>query len=40
VSLKGAGPDRDEAGRRTLEKLSSKASQAVEREIQRVLFGK
>ena len=40
VSLKGAGPDRDEAGRRTLQKISSKASEAVDREIQRVLFGK
>jgi hypothetical protein len=40
VSLKGAGPDRDEAGRRTLQKISSTASEAVDREIQRVLFGK
>jgi hypothetical protein len=39
VSLKGAGPDRDEAGRRTLEKISSPASQAVEKEIRRALFG-
>jgi hypothetical protein len=40
LSIKGAGPDRDEAGRRTLEKISSPASEAVEREIQRVLFGR
>jgi hypothetical protein len=40
VSLKGAGPDRDEAGRRTLQKISTKASEAVDREIERVLFGK
>jgi hypothetical protein len=39
LSIKGAGPDRDEAGRRTLEKLSGEASRAVEREIRRTLFG-
>jgi hypothetical protein len=40
VSTKGAGPDRDEAGRRTLKKLSASAGKAVDREIQRTLFGK
>ncbi len=40
VSTKGAGPDRDEAGRRTLKKLSALAEKAVDREIQRILFGK
>ena len=40
VSTKGAGPDRDEAGRRTLKKLSDSAGNAVDREIQRTLFGK
>ena len=40
VSLKGAGPDRDESGRRSLEKISSKAAKAVENEIKRILFGK
>ena len=40
VSTKGAGPDRDEAGRRTLKKLSNAAGKAVEKEIQRALFGK
>jgi hypothetical protein len=40
VSTKGAGPDRDEAGRRTLKKLSVPAGKAVDREIQRTLFGK
>jgi len=40
VSTKGAGPDRDEAGRRTLKKLSRSAGKAVDREIQRTLFGK
>ena len=40
VSTKGAGPDRDEAGRRTLKKLSDSAGKAVDREIQRTLFGK
>jgi len=40
VSTKGAGPDRDEAGRRTLKKLSGSAGKAVDREIQRTLFGK
>jgi len=40
MSLKGAGPDRDESGRRSLEKMSSKASRAVENEIKRILFGK
>jgi hypothetical protein len=39
ISLKGAGPDRDEAGRRTLEKISDNASRAVEKEIRRTLFG-
>jgi len=39
LSIKGAGPDRDEAGRRTLEKLSGEASRAVEKEIRRTLFG-
>jgi len=37
---KGAGPDRDEAGRRTLKKISSAAVRAFDREIQRTLFGK
>jgi hypothetical protein len=36
---KGAGPDRDEAGRRTLKKISVSASRAFDREIQRTLFG-
>ena len=40
LSLKVAGPDRDEAGRRGLEKLSVTTSTAVEKEIQRILFGK
>ena len=40
VSTKGAGPDRDKAGRRTLIKLSNSAVKSVEREIQRYLFGK
>lgn len=40
ISTKGAGPDRDEAGRRTLKKLSASAGKAVDREIQRTLFGK
>ena len=40
VSTKGAGPDRDEAGRRTLKKLSVSAGMDVDREIQRTLFGK
>ena len=40
VSTKGAGPDRDEAGRRTLKKLSVSAGKDVDREIQRTLFGK
>ena len=40
VSTKSAGPDRDEAGRRTLKKLSASAGKAVDREIQRILFGK
>ena len=40
VSTKGAGPDRDEAGRRTLKKLSASAGKAVDKEIQRTLFGK
>lgn len=40
LSVKGAGPDRDEAGRRTLKKISSKASEAVEKEIKRTLFGR
>ena len=40
LSLKAAGPDRDEAGRRGLEKISVKASMAVEREVQRILFGR
>lgn len=40
LSLKAAGPDRDEAGRRGLEKMAGKASQAVEKEVQRILFGK
>ena len=37
---KGAGPDRDEAGRRTLKKISTPAARAFDREIQRTLFGK
>jgi len=40
LSLKEAGPDRDEAGRRSLEKISYQASDAVEAEIERLLFGK
>jgi hypothetical protein len=40
VTTKGAGPDRDGAGRRTLRKLSASAGMAVEKEIQRTLFGK
>jgi len=40
VATKGAGPDRDEAGRRTLKKISATASRAFDREIQRTLFGK
>ena len=40
VSTKGAGPGRDEAGSRTLKKLSVSAGKAVDREIQRTLFGK
>ena len=40
LSLKAAGPDRDEAGRRGLEKMSVQASKAVEDEIQRILFGR
>lgn len=40
VSTKSAGPDRDEAGRRTLKKLSASAGKAVDKEIQRTLFGK
>jgi len=40
LSLKAAGPDRDEAGRRGLEKISVQASRAVEKEIQRILFGR
>jgi hypothetical protein len=39
ISIKGAGPDRDEAGRRTLDKISNDASLAVEKEIRRTLFG-
>jgi hypothetical protein len=39
LSVKGAGPDRDEAGRRTLKKISGTASKAVEKEIKRTLFG-
>jgi len=39
LSLKAAGPDRDEAGRRGLEKMSVTASRAVEKEVQRILFG-
>ena len=39
LSLKVAGPDRDEAGRRGLEKVADKASRAVEKEVQRILFG-
>ena len=37
---KGAGPDRDEAGRRTLKKISASAARAFDKEIQRTLFGK
>ncbi|MBW2296355.1 MAG: LPP20 family lipoprotein [Deltaproteobacteria bacterium] len=40
LSLKAAGPDRDEAGRRGLQKVAAKASQAVEQELLRLLFGK
>jgi hypothetical protein len=40
LSLKAAGPDRDEAGRRGLQKISVKASQALENEVQRILFGR
>jgi hypothetical protein len=40
VSTKGAGPDRDEAGLRTLKKLSASAGKVVDGEIQRVLFGR
>ena len=39
LSLKAAGPDRDEAGRRGLDKMSAKASRAVEEEVRRILFG-
>ena len=39
LTLKAAGPDRDAAGRRGLEMMSAKASQAVEKEILRILFG-
>ena len=40
MTLKTAGPDRDEAGRRGLEKMSVEASRAVEKELQRILFGR
>ena len=40
LSIKVAGPDRDEAGRRGLEKMSVTSSKAVEKEVQRILFGK
>ena len=40
LSLKTAGPDRDAAGRRGLEKMSGTAARAVDNEIQRILFGK
>ena len=40
VTTKNAGPDRDEAGRRTLKKLSASAGKAFDKEIQRTLFGK
>ena len=40
VSTKGAGPSREESGRRTLKKVSSPAAKEVAREVQRTLFGK
>jgi hypothetical protein len=39
-STKGAGPSREESGRRALKKVSSPASQKVTEEVQRTLFGK
>jgi hypothetical protein len=40
VSTKAAGQDRDEAGLKTLKKLSILADRAIAGEIQRTLFGK
>ncbi len=40
VSTKGAGPSREESGRRSLKKISSPASKEVTKEVQRTLFGR
>ena len=40
VSTKGAGPSREESGRRSLKKISSQASEQVTKEVQRTLFGR
>jgi hypothetical protein len=39
ISTKGAGPSREEAGRRTIRKVSDKASDAVTLEVKRALLG-
>ena len=40
ISLKGAGPSREESGLRAIKKVSSIASDKVTMEVKRVLFGK
>ena len=40
ISLKGAGPSREESGLRAIKKVSSIASEKVTREVKRTLFGK
>jgi hypothetical protein len=40
ISLKGAGPSREESGLRAIKKVSSIASEKVAREVKRTLFGK
>jgi len=39
ISLKGAGPSREESGLRAIKKVSSIASEKVTREVKRTLFG-
>lgn len=39
ISAKGAGPSREESGRRTIRKVSAKASAVVAKEVKRVLLG-
>ncbi len=39
ISAKGAGPSREESGRRTIRKVSTKASTVVAKEVKRVLLG-